>query len=80
MMNSVECSDSEKNMSAYADQNHAPSLTCVRLELGKTDKYKNAGRCKNIVPHFFYGRVAYLVKYAFNSSNVFLTPSTWERS
>ena len=26
------CSDSEKNMSAYADQNHAPSLTCVRLE------------------------------------------------
>ncbi|WP_288619494.1 hypothetical protein, partial [uncultured Eubacterium sp.] len=25
-------SDSEKNMSAYADQNHAPSLTCVRLE------------------------------------------------
>ena len=24
---SVECSDSEKNMSAYADQNHAPSLT-----------------------------------------------------
>ncbi|RHV65056.1 hypothetical protein DXB15_14810 [Roseburia sp. OM02-15] len=30
---SVECSDSEKNMSAFADQNHAPSLTCVRLEL-----------------------------------------------
>ena len=29
---SVECSDSEKKMSAYADQNHAPSLTCVRLE------------------------------------------------
>ncbi len=27
------CSDSEKNMSAFADQNHAPSLTCVRLEL-----------------------------------------------
>ena len=26
------CSDSEKNMSAYADQNHAPSLTDVRLE------------------------------------------------
>ena len=26
------CSDSEKNMSAYADQNHAPSLTYVRLE------------------------------------------------
>ena len=26
-------SDSEKNMSAYADQNHAPSLTCVRLDL-----------------------------------------------
>ena len=26
------CSDSEKNMSAFADQNHAPSLTCVRLE------------------------------------------------
>ena len=36
-MRSVECSDSEKNMSAYADQNHAPSLTCVRLEYqGKT--------------------------------------------
>ncbi len=27
------CSDSEKNMSAFADQNHAPSLTCVQLEL-----------------------------------------------
>ena len=27
------CSDSEKNMSAFADQNHAPSLTYVRLEL-----------------------------------------------
>ncbi len=26
------CSDSEKKMSACADQNHAPSLTCVRLE------------------------------------------------
>ena len=26
------CSDSEMKMSAYADQNHAPSLTCVRLE------------------------------------------------
>ena len=26
------CSDSEKNMSAFADQNHTPSLTCVRLE------------------------------------------------
>ena len=29
---SVECSDSEKKMSACTDQNHAPSLTCVRLE------------------------------------------------
>ena len=27
-----EYSDSEKNMSAYADQNHAPSLMCVRVE------------------------------------------------
>ena len=27
------CSDSEKNMSAFADQNHAPSLTCARLEI-----------------------------------------------
>ena len=26
------CSDSKKNMSAYADWNHAPGLTCVRLE------------------------------------------------
>ena len=26
------CSDSEKNMSAFAEQNHAPSLTCVRLD------------------------------------------------
>ena len=33
---SVECSDSEKKMSACADQNHAPSLTCVRLEPGET--------------------------------------------
>ena len=29
------CSDSEMKMSAYADQNHAPSLTCVRLEKDK---------------------------------------------
>ncbi len=28
-------SDSVKNMSAYADQNHAPSLTYVRLEYGR---------------------------------------------
>ena len=28
-------SDSVKNMSAYADQNHAPSLTDVRLEQGR---------------------------------------------
>ena len=34
---SVECSDSEKNMSAFADQNHAPSLTCVRLEYWKNE-------------------------------------------
>ena len=27
------CSDSEKNISAFADQNHAPSLTCVLLEI-----------------------------------------------
>ena len=36
---SVECSDSEMNMSAYADQNHAPSLTCVRLESCKKDTF-----------------------------------------
>ena len=29
-------SDSVKNMSAYADQNHAPSLTDVRLELDRS--------------------------------------------
>ena len=34
------CSDSEKNMSAFADQNHAPSLTCVRLENCKKVVYK----------------------------------------
>lgn len=28
----ADYSDSEKNMSVYADQNHALSLTCVRLE------------------------------------------------
>ena len=35
------CSDSEKNMSAFADQNHAPSLTCVRLEL-EDDKIRES--------------------------------------
>ena len=30
-------SDSIKNMSAYADQNHAPSLAAVRLEVCITD-------------------------------------------
>lgn len=29
---SVTCSDSEENRSAYADRNHAPSLTCVQRE------------------------------------------------
>ena len=29
------CSDSVKNMSAYADQNHAPSLAAARLEFEK---------------------------------------------
>jgi hypothetical protein len=29
------CSDAEKSMPAYADQNHAPSLMCVRLEAGQ---------------------------------------------
>ena len=29
---SVERSDSEMNVSTYVDQNHAPSLTCVRFE------------------------------------------------
>ena len=33
------CSDSEKNMSAFADQNHAPSLTCVRLEFCKHNSH-----------------------------------------
>ena len=35
------CSDSEKNMSAYADQNHASSLTCVRLEWRRNQTYIN---------------------------------------
>ena len=34
------CSDSEKNMSAFADQNHAPSLTCVQLEKYLMNKVK----------------------------------------
>ena len=29
------CSDSEVNMSVYADQNHAASLMCVRLEYNR---------------------------------------------
>ena len=31
-------SDSVKNMSAYADQNHAPSLAAARLELITIDE------------------------------------------
>ena len=31
-------SDSVKNMSAYADQNHAPSLAATRLELITIDE------------------------------------------
>ena len=39
-------SDSVKNMSAYADQNHAPSLTDVRLELSREDSHlKNSDYC-----------------------------------
>ena len=34
---SVECSDSEKNMSAYADQNHASGLMCVHEQVAKAD-------------------------------------------
>ena len=40
------CSDSEKNMSAFADQNHAPSLTCVRLEFYG---YENENFCVKII-------------------------------
>ena len=29
---SVTCSGSEENRSAYADRNHAPSLTCAQRE------------------------------------------------
>ena len=36
-------SDSVKNMSAYADQNHAPSLTDVRLEWINRTKCRNQG-------------------------------------
>ena len=54
---SVECSDSEKNMSAFADQNHAPSLTCVRLEQ-KYPVQLFTKRCTSI-------RVALLVKEGF---------------
>ena len=38
------CSDSKKNMSAFADQNHAPSLTCVRLELRWLSIYVSAAK------------------------------------
>ncbi len=45
---SVECSDSEKKMSACADQNHAPSLTCVRLEFHTLEKLTiSVSFCKN---------------------------------
>jgi hypothetical protein len=52
------CSDSEKNMSAFADQNHAPSLTCVQLELFQSLvdylqnmfqlTSRNLSRCRNL--------------------------------
>ena len=39
-------SKSERNLSAYADQIHTPSFTCVQLEFNKEDLfyeiYKNA--------------------------------------
>ena len=36
-------SDSVKNMSAYADQNHAPSLTDVRLEFTGNSPHNREG-------------------------------------
>ena len=46
-------SDSVKNMSAYADQNHAPSLTDVRLEFSVPDSAQlaeeiTAGTCVTV--------------------------------
>ena len=38
-------SDSVKNMSAYADQNHAPSFTDVRLEFRKYRLVKTISAC-----------------------------------
>ena len=34
-------SDSVKNMSAYADQNHAPSLAAARLELNPQKRFQD---------------------------------------
>ena len=51
-------SDSVKNMSAYADQNHAPSLTDVRLEF--IVSYRR-GMCAR--ERFLWGKVCYYSGY-----------------
>ena len=53
-------SDSVKNMSAYADQNHAPSLAAARLEL--TGYYKT--HYNNVETHSAgTGRIVYQVSW-----------------
>ena len=43
-------SDSVKNMSAYADQNHAPSFTDVRLEFRKYRLVKTISARGGVLP------------------------------
>ena len=51
------CSDSEKNMSAFADQNHAPSLTCVRLEwIVMQEKRRNIKERTGAISYFGFFR------------------------
>ena len=44
-------SDSVKNMSAYADQNHAPSLAAARLEQTEIQKIYEKDTVREMIFH-----------------------------
>ena len=61
------CSDSEKNMSAFADQNHAPSLTCVRLEFTVEKMRCDNGQMAEIFADWNEGKLrSYLIEITAN--------------
>ena len=62
-------SDSVKNMSAYADQNHAPSLAATRLEWANLTKMTSKKSLKE--GDYFYTTIDNTTFIKYNNTNIF---------